>query len=203
MPLVTTTNGGTIAPGAFTLTGPLVVGGLVYTLQDQAGAENLVAGQGITPAQASGSLATLAQSRQTQAITGHVLGSILTGATEQINCSACSSGFASFGSFALGAHGRWTLTPSVALLAGLSYDSYSGRGVTVNNAVLGAMALRYDPAQLGRYRPFLEAGLLAEPYANVSFRRSYDLRRRAKASASATRCRARSRPMGASATSGG
>jgi hypothetical protein len=173
VPLIKTTNEGSIAPGAFALSGPVVVGGYIYTLQDQSGGENLVATQGLSSAQASGSLAALAQSRQTQAVTGRVLGSILTGATEQINCSSCSSGFASFGSFALGAHGRWTLSPSVSLLAGLSYDNYSGKGVSVNNALLAAMALRYDAVQLGRYRPFVEAGVAAEPYSNVTYKRSY------------------------------
>jgi hypothetical protein len=169
--LVTTANGGAIAPGAFTLSGPLVVGGTAYALQGSGASENLVSA--MTTSAASASVASLAQSRQTQAITGRVLGSILTGATEQINCSSCQSGFASFGSFALGAHGRWTLSPSLALLAGLSYDSYSGHGVTVNNSLITAGALRYDPAGMGRYRPFVEAGIAAQPYANVTYRRSY------------------------------
>jgi hypothetical protein len=66
------------------------------------------------------------------------------------------------------------LNPSLSLLAGLSYDNYSGRGVTVNNSLIGAAALRYDPANMGRNRPFVEAGLAAQPYANVTFRRRYD-----------------------------
>jgi hypothetical protein len=65
------------------------------------------------------------------------------------------------------------LSPNVSLLAGLSYDNYSGKGVTVNNALLGAIALRYDAVQLGKYRPFFEAGIAAQPYANVTYRRSY------------------------------
>ena len=102
-----------------------------------------------------------------------MLGSILTGATEQMNCSSCCSGFASFGSFALGVHGRWTLSPNIELLAGGSYDSYSAKGVTVNNSMDVAAALRYDTVQLGRYRPFFEAGVGASPYAEVNFPRNY------------------------------
>jgi hypothetical protein len=173
VPLVVTTNGGTIASGAFSLSGPVTVGGYTYALQSQSGGEYLVSSQTLTGAQASGSLASLAQSRQSQAITSRVLTSILTGATEQVNCSSCSSGFASFGSFAIGAHGRWTLSPSLALLAGASYDSYSAKGVTVNNSLQAAIGLRYDMVQLGRYRPFFEAGLAVSPYANISFSRSY------------------------------
>ena len=173
VPIVVTTNGGTIAPNAFALAGPLVVGGTVYTLQQQPGGEFLVGSQGQSSSQLSGSLNTLSQSRQSQAITSRVLGSILTGATEQINCSSCSSGFASFGSFALGVHGRWTLSPSVALIAGISYDNFTGKGVSVNNALLGALGVRYDMVQLGKYRPFFETGVAVSPYANVTFRRSY------------------------------
>ncbi len=173
VPIVVTTNGGAIAPNAFTLAGPVVAGDTVYSLQQQPGGEFLVGNQGQSSSQLSGSLASLSQSRQSQAVTTRVLGSILTGATEQINCSSCSSGFASFGSFALGVHGRWTLSPSVALIAGLSYDNYTAPGVTVNNALLGALGVRYDMVELGKYRPFFETGVAVSPYANVTFRRSY------------------------------
>ncbi len=173
VPLVVATNGGSVAPNAFSLSGPLVVGSYTYTLQNESGGDYLVSGQGLSSSQASGSLASLAQSRQSQAVTSRVLGSILTGATEQINCSSCSSGFASFGSFAIGLHGRWTLSPNVSLLAGASYDNYSAKGVTVNNSLIAALALRYDAVQLGKYRPFFEAGVASSPWANVSYRRSY------------------------------
>jgi hypothetical protein len=173
VPLVVTANGGSIASGAFTLSGPVTVGGYTYSLQSQNGGEYLVSSQALSPGQASGSLSSLAQSKQSQAITSRVLTSILTGATEQINCSSCSSGFASFGSFALGVHGRWTLSPSLELLAGASYDSYSAEGVTVNNSLVAALGLRYDMVQLGHYRPFFEAGIAVSPYANVSYSRGY------------------------------
>ena len=173
LPLVVATNGGTISPTAFSLAAPFTVGGFSYALQYQNNGEYLVSSQVLSPTQASGSLASVAQSRQAQAVTSRVLGSILTGATEQINCSSCSSGFASFGSFALGVHGRWTLNQNVSLLAGLSYDNFNGRGVTVNNALLGALGLRYDAVQLGKYRPFAEAGLAVEPWSSVTYRRSY------------------------------
>jgi len=173
VPLVLTTNGGSIASDAFALAGPVTVGGYTYSLQSEDDGEYLVSSQALSGAQASGSLSSLAQSRQSQAIASRVLTSILTGATEQINCSSCSSGFASIGSFAIGAHGRWTLSPSLALLGGVSYDRYSAKGVTVNNSLLAAVGLRYDMVQLGKYRPFFEAGLAVSPYANVSFNRGY------------------------------
>ncbi len=173
MPLVVTTNGGTITQGAFTMSGPLVVGDYTYTLQFQNGGEYLVSSQAMTPGQANGSLSSLSQSRQAQTVTGRVLGSILLGATEQMNCSSCSSGFASVGSLAIGMHGRWTLSPSVELLAGISYDNYTAEGVSVNNALLAALGVRYDMVQLGKNRPFFEAGVAVSPYANVSYARPY------------------------------
>ena len=173
VPVVATTNGGSIASNAFALASPLFVGGYQYNLQNEDGGEYLVSKVALTQAQANSSLASLSQSKQSQTITNRVLGSILTGATEQMNCSSCSSGFASFGSFALGVHGRWTLTPNIEFLAGISYDSYSARGVSVNNSFDVAAALRYDMIQLGRYRPFFEAGIGADPYADVHFSRNY------------------------------
>jgi hypothetical protein len=173
VPIVVTTNGGSIAPGAFTLAAPVMSGGFIYTLQAEEGGEFLVGGQGLSQGQANASLGSLAKSRESQAITSRVLSSILTGATEQMNCSSCSSGFASFGSFAFGAHGRWALSPSLAVLGGASFDSYSARGVTVTGSVQAALALRYDMVELGRYRPFFEAGLAVSPMGDVKYARSY------------------------------
>ena len=174
VPLVVATNGGAIAPGAFALARPLVVNGFAYSLKEQAGGDFLVSNTTQTAAQATASLASLSQTRQTQTITTKLLGSILTGATEQINCSSCSSGFASFGSFALGLHGRWTLNDNFAILAGGSYDSFSSHGVSVNNSMQVALALRYDAVQMGKNRPFVEAGVTAQPWASVTYRRAYE-----------------------------
>ena len=105
-------------------------------------------------------------------MTNRVLGSILTGATEQMNCSSCSSGFASFGSFALGVHGRWTLTPNIEVLAGGSYDSYSAKGVSSTTRSIWRWRPRYDMVQLGRYRPFFEAESRL-PLCRCDFARNY------------------------------
>ena len=81
--------------------------------------------------QIADSINTVAKAQQTQIITNRVLTSILLGATEQISCSSCGSGFASIGSFAVGAHGRWGLTDELTLMGGLSYNQWNGSGVTV------------------------------------------------------------------------
>jgi len=154
-PLITAINGGTIAPAAFGLSGPLVLDGYQYKLElvgsDQ---DNLVATPASTPAQVAQSLKSLAESHESQMITGKVLGSILVGANEQVNCSGCGSGFAGFGSFALGQHGRWTLSDRLPLLAGVSWDSYSAQGVQVSGS------------------PILAAASLA-PYQQVRYTRGY------------------------------
>jgi hypothetical protein len=59
------------------------------------------------------------------------------------------------------------------VLAGASFDSYSARGVTVNGSLQTAVALRFDMVQLGRYRPFFEAGLAVSPFGDVRYSRSY------------------------------
>jgi hypothetical protein len=173
-PLITAINGGTIAPGAFALSGPLVADGYQYKLElvgsDQ---DDLVASPASTPTQVASSLKGLAESHQSQMITGRILGSILVGANEQVNCSSCSSGFAGFGSFALGEHGRWTLTDRLSLLAGVSWDSYSAQGVKVDGSPILAAALTYDLVDWGRQRPFFEAGGSLAPYQEAHFTRSY------------------------------
>ena len=58
-------------------------------------------------------------------ITHRVLGTVLLGVNEQVNCSDCVSAFGSAGSFSAGIHGRKELTPNLSLLAGIAYTQYS------------------------------------------------------------------------------
>ena len=102
-----------------------------------------------------------------------MLGSILLGATEQVNCSNCSSGFGSVGSYALGAHGRHSLSDELTVLGGFSYGEYSADGVTVSNAPTLAGSLLYDFVNWGRSRPFVEVGGGATPFEDVQYSRTY------------------------------
>jgi hypothetical protein len=68
-----------------------------------------------------GSIGGLARQRFNQMITNRVLGSVLLGVNEQVNCSDCVSAFGSAGSFSAGIHGRKELTPNLSLLAGIAY----------------------------------------------------------------------------------
>jgi len=69
----------------------------------------------------AGSIGDLAKQRFNQMITHRVLGTVLLGVNEQVNCSDCVSAFGSAGSFSAGIHGRKELTPNLSLLAGIAY----------------------------------------------------------------------------------
>ena len=65
-----------------------------------------------------------ADQRFNQMITDRVLGNVLLGINEQVNCNDCVSAFGSAGSFSAGIHGRKNLTPNLSLLAGIAYAQY-------------------------------------------------------------------------------
>jgi hypothetical protein len=119
------------------------------------------------------SIGGLADQRQNQMITNRVLGSVLLGANEQVNCSGCVSAFGSAGSFSAGIHGRKELTPNLSLLAGIAYAQYSEGGYSVTGAPIGAFALRYDFVDWGSSRPFFDVGTILTPVEKARYRRSY------------------------------
>src|SRR5204862_762280 len=100
----------------------------------------------------AGSINDVAKQRFNQMITNRVLGTVLLGINEQINCSDCVSAFGSAGSFSAGVHGRKNITDNLALLAGLAYTYYSEGGYSVTSAPIGAVALRYDFTDWGSSR---------------------------------------------------
>jgi hypothetical protein len=120
-----------------------------------------------------GSIGGLANQRFNQMITNQVLGNVLLGVNEQINCSDCISAFGSAGSFSAGVHGRKELTPNLSLLAGIAYTQYSEGGYSVTSAPIGAFALRYDFVDWGSSRPFFDIGAILSPFEKVRYRRSY------------------------------
>src|ERR1700726_4807276 len=119
------------------------------------------------------SIGGLANQRFNQMITNQVLGSVLLGVNEQINCSDCISTFGSVGSFTAGVHGRKELTNNLSLLAGLAYTQYSEGGYHVTSAPIGAFALRYDFTDWGSSRPFFDIGTILSPFEKVRYGRNY------------------------------
>ncbi len=173
IPVVVATNGGTIDKNAFALAQTTAAGGYQYTLEQNGEDYYLVASPTTTAPEMAGSVNAVARAQQQALITGRVLSSILLGATEQVNCSNCSSGFGSIGSYALGAHGRMSITPELTLMGGFSYDEYTAPGITVTNAPTFAGAITYDPINFGRSRPFVEIGGGFVPFEQVRYTRTY------------------------------
>ena len=127
-----------------------------------------------TGADSSGnSVNDLAKQRFNQMITNRVLGTVLLGINEQVNCSDCVSAFGSAGSFSAGIHGRKSLTENLSLLAGIAYTQYSEGGYSVTSAPITAFALRYDFVDWGSSRPFFDIGTILTPYEKVRYTRSY------------------------------
>jgi hypothetical protein len=120
-----------------------------------------------------GSIGGLANQRFNQIITNQVLGNVLLGVNEQINCSDCISAFGSVGSFMAGIHGRKEITPNLSLLAGIAYTQFSENGYHVTSAPIGAFALRYDFVDWGSSRPFFDVGAILTPFEKVRYSRSY------------------------------
>ncbi|WP_164938840.1 hypothetical protein [Bradyrhizobium guangdongense] len=128
-----------------------------------------------TGADSSGnSVNGLAGQRFNQMITNRVLGTVLLGVNEQVNCSDCVSAFGSAGSFSAGIHGRKELTPNLSLLAGLAYTQYSEGGYHITSAPIGAFALRYDFTDWGSSRPFFDVGTILTPWEKARYTRSYN-----------------------------
>jgi hypothetical protein len=173
IPLVITTNGGTVARGAFALANTPLAGGFRYMLQESNNDWYLVSTPAPTLGQVQGSINQVAKAQQTQIITNRVLNSILLGATQQISSCSCSGGFASVGSFAAGAQGRWGLSDELSLIGGFSYNQWYASGISVDNAPTVAGALIYDLWKWGESRPFFEAGGALTPYEDIHYTRYY------------------------------
>ena len=173
IPLVTTTNGGTIAANAFALANTPVVNGYKYSLDETNGQWYLVSSPTTTPAEAQTSVNNVAKAQQNQIITNRVLSSILLGATQQVSCSSCGSGFGSLGSLAFGLQGRYSLSDTLSLIGGVSYNQWSANGISVYDAPTAAGSLVYDLVNLGPSRPFFEFGGGVTPYESVNTSRTY------------------------------
>jgi hypothetical protein len=120
-----------------------------------------------------GSVQTLGGDRQGAIVTNRVLGSILGGFNEQINCTTCISAFGEIGSFSAGVHGRHAITDDLSIIGGVAYSNYRSSDVHVTGMPLAAGSLRYDFTELGISRPYLEAGGIAAPFGRANYTRSY------------------------------
>ncbi|MBI5261125.1 MAG: hypothetical protein HY852_04830 [Bradyrhizobium sp.] len=120
------------------------------------------------------SVRDVANQRFNQMITNRVLGTVLLGVNEQVNCGDCMSAFGSVGSFSAGIHGRKEITNNLSLIAGLAYTHYGEGNYSVTSAPIGAFALRYDFTDWGSSRPFFDIGTILTPWEKVRYTRSYN-----------------------------
>jgi hypothetical protein len=129
---------------------------------------------GPTPDQQSStfSIQDIANQHTNQVVTNRILGSVLLGVNEQVNCSDCISAFGSAGSFSAGAHGRKTISDNLSLLGGVAYTQYGHAGYSVTAPII-AIAARYDFTEWGSSRPFFDLGTVLSPGQRVSYLRSY------------------------------
>ena len=180
--MVVTTNGGTTTTTAFKLAAPVTAGGFNYSLsEDPSNDDWFLTGSpiptpenAITAASIQNSVNSFAQSQCNQMVTTRLLGSLLLGANEQVSGCDCGGGFAGVGSFSLGSHGRWALSDTLTLLAGVSWDSFYQDGTNVSASPIVAASLRYDPSNWGTSRPFLEFGAAVSPYMPTTYTRYYN-----------------------------
>lgn len=121
----------------------------------------------------------LADARISQVIDSFTKLQVLLGLNDLINCSDSSGGgYVSFGSLDVATNGRIVLSDSLTLLGGISVGRSSSSSTSVPISTGGALALRYDPADMGSSRPFLEIGA-GGSYKDMKFLRGYETARAA------------------------
>ena len=190
IPVVVVTNG-TTTTTAFKLASPVTAGGFQYTLSENASNDDwyLVSSPTVTVNGMQTSIANLRTFlSQTNSVTDLARATLISqtinyqlwssetdvmNPLSQVSGCDCGGGGGGAGSFALGTHGRWSLSNTITLLAGAAFTSYSHDGVDVTAAPTVAASLRYDPSNWGRSRPFLEIGAALTPYMSVNYSRFY------------------------------
>lgn len=119
------------------------------------------------------SLAQLATSLQAQLITANLFAKVLLGKNEQVSCGDCGGAGATFGSVSFSAHGRKTLTPELTALFGFAIGHYAEKGAFISDSHTFAGGLRFDPATMGKSRPYVEIGGAVAPGQRASYQRTY------------------------------
>jgi len=116
----------------------------------------------------------LADARFAQMINTFTRIQVLLGLNEQVsNCGNSGGGYVSFGSLDVATNGRIALNDEFTVLGGLVVSKASSAGIDAPLATGAAIALRYDPADMGSSRPFFELGASGS-LKRMEIQRAYD-----------------------------
>lgn len=124
-------------------------------------------------ASVQGSVDQTEGAREALMIQEHGLAAELLGENSPVGSGDEIGVFAQAGSAEGGAVGRIAYGDGITLLGGLAYQGDTLKGVEVDDALMGALALRYVYGPLGGVRPFAEIGGWSAPQANLTFTRTY------------------------------
>lgn len=122
--------------------------------------------------QLTGSVGQLANAHTGQMISNQTQTQTILGGQEQVSCGNCGGAGMTIGSFAVNSHGRVRLTPGLTMLLGGAIGEYQHRDAHVTLDIAGAVALRLDPTDMGKSRPFAEVGG-SFTYDEANYTRSY------------------------------
>ncbi len=81
--------------------------------------------------------------------------------------------FGQAGSAQGGGYARFATSSGLAILAGVSYGQEDYDSAQIDNALMGALAVRYRVPGKDAWRPFVEAGGWLAPQADMEFSRTY------------------------------
>lgn len=159
-------GGASVVPGGST--DPTAIYDTSWTGQQVIG----TAGPTISDDELLGSILELTHARTAQMLVNQLESQVLLGLDEQISCGSCGGAGATFGSAALGAHGRYALSKDVTLFGGADLGEYRQKGADVSLNVGLAGAVQYDPVEMGHSRPYAEAGV-SVAYQKINYHRAY------------------------------
>jgi hypothetical protein len=103
----------------------------------------------------------------------HAFAVPMLGGDKPIDNSSEAGIYASAGSAAAGGYARYATGSGLALLAGVGYGRENYDQTSIDDSIMGALALRYIVPTSSSWQPFLEGGGWWAPDADMEFERTY------------------------------
>lgn len=126
-----------------------------------------------TPAAQQASVNALADDRTGLMAQQHGLANPLLGGDKPLEGGSEVGVFGMGGSAAGGGFARYATGGGLAVLAGVSYGEEAYQDASIEDSLMGALALRWLDPSAAAWRPFVEAGGWLAPEADLEFERSY------------------------------